>query len=115
MDKRTGEIKQYMDIPKDQKVDFSQPFELGDVVDFKGVQCEIIRIKPVTGVVWLKFKKPGFTIKGSDDKRKKVVSPPAEAPPLSSDAIRCKEHNKNIRWCDDCLDALIETAAEGGS
>ena len=47
MRKDTGEIKEYDKIPEPEKRDdsWSEPFHLGEVVEFKGVRMKIIKIK----------------------------------------------------------------------
>lgn len=56
MRKDTGEIREYEKIPKKDLGDWSRPFRKGEVVDFKGVKMEIVRIKQVKKEIHLRFK-----------------------------------------------------------
>lgn len=56
MHKKSGEIREYDKIPKENLNEWSRPFRKGEVVDFKGVKMEIIRIKQVKKEIHLRFK-----------------------------------------------------------
>lgn len=56
-----GYIKEYNAIPKEELSEelglWSRPFHVGEVVNFKGVQMEIIKIKKARKEIHLRFKK----------------------------------------------------------
>lgn len=56
MDKRTGEIRHHEDIPKEELGHWSEPFKIGDEIDFKGVNMKIIKIKKLKKQIVLEFK-----------------------------------------------------------
>lgn len=57
MRKDDGHIEHYDKIPEKEKRDdsWSEPFHLGEVVEFKGVKMEIIKIKKLRKEIHLRF------------------------------------------------------------
>ena len=68
MQRDTGEIRPYKDIPQQENDEglWSEPFAVGDVVTVKGVQMQIVKIKRSKQMLILQHfnKKRGEVIEG---------------------------------------------------
>ena len=58
MNQDTGEIREIEKIPEGvDKIKWSEPFHVGEIVQLKGIQMKIVRIKKLRGEIVLQANK----------------------------------------------------------